>query len=353
MSNSITEVAALAGVSISTVSNVMTGKKAVSKELEKRVQAAIHQLGYTANPMASGLRSNRTNTIGVIITSFQRVFFGQVLKGIQDTVVNAGYMVCVFDSNNSLSNEKRYVKYFVNSMVDGVILLSLANGVDPEDEAYFKMLGSLGNKHKRIPVVGLERTLGSADVDAIMSDNRLAAYIVTQHLIVCGHKRIAHIAGPLTMEMCQLRLLGYQQAMKDAGLETSPKWIKKGNFSPISGYIEMGELIRQGDCTAVFAGNDPMAIGAIKAIKESGLRIPEDIAVAGFDNTFPSTLVSPSLTTINVPTYQLGVIAANRLIKRINGEIVGPGQKVILKTQLIVRQSTDVKGDHTWDLNSW
>jgi len=262
-------------------------------------------------------------------------------------------MVCVFDSNDNLSNEKRYVKYFANSMVDGIILLSLANADDPENESYFKMLSSLGNKHKKIPVVGLERTLGSADVDAIMADNRLAAYTLTQHLIKCGHKRIAHIAGPSTMEMCQMRLLGYHQAMKDAGLEPSPEWIKKGNFSPISGYMEMRELIRQGSCTAVFAGNDQMAIGAIKAIKENGLRIPEDIAVAGFDNTFPSTLVSPSLTTINVPTYQLGAIAADRLIKRINGEIVGPGQNVILKTQLIVRQSTDVKGDHTWDLNSW
>lgn len=353
MSPGIKDVAKLAGVSISTVSNVMNGNKLVSKELEKRVRDAINELGYTVNPIASGLRSSKTNTIGVVITSFQRVFFAQMLKGIQDTVVKHGYMVSVFDSNDSLKHEKRYVQHFVHSMVDGVIILSLADGNDPEDAEYFEKLGNLGNTRKKIPVVSIERTLGSANTDAIMSDNLLSGYIMTKHLIESGHKRIAHITGPLTMEMCQLRLQGYKQAMEEANLTIESNWIKNGDFSPISGYLCAGDLIKQTHCTAIFAANDQMAIGAIKLIKEKGYKIPEDIAVGGFDNIFPSTLVSPSLTTINVPTYQLGVMAAKQLIKRINGEKTGPGENIWLKTQLIVRQSTSVKGDRTWDLSGW
>ena len=353
MAASIKDVARAAGVSISTVSNVMTGRRPVSSELADRVRNAIESLSYRTNPIASGLKSSRTNTIGVIITTFQSLFFGQVLKGIQDAVNKKGFMVNVFDSNNNLANEKRYIKQLESFMADGVILLSLADYNNPEDIDYLKTIGELSTNRKRIPVVGLERTLGPAGTDAVICDNRSAAAAVTRHLISKGHRRIAHIAGIMSMEMSRLRLQGYRDALTEAGVRPQNDWIVTGDFTPYSGYLRMHELLKKTNCTAVFAANDQMAIGAIKAIREKDLRIPEDIAVAGFDDIFPDTLITPSLTTIHVPAYQMGKIAANMLLNRIDGIAGGPGEKLTLKTQLIVRGSTDAETRSAWDLSNW
>lgn len=348
----IKDVAKLAGVSISTVSNVMTGKKVVSQALEEKVLAAVAQLNYQANPMASGLKSRRTNMIGFIVTSFQRVFFAQILKGIQDTIESNGYQLSVFDSNESLSREKQCIRQFVSSMVDGVILLSMADC--NRDTEYLKMLHDLGAPKKHIPIVSLERSLGVADCDAVLVDNFQAAMHIVNHLADCGHQKIAHITGPMSFEMCQLRSDGYRRALQDNGLPYEPMWVKKGNFSPLSGYEKMKELLQEApEFTAVFADNDQMAIGAMKAIHEAGLQIPGDIAIAGFDNIFPSTLIQPSLTTIDIPSYQMGVVAAQRLLNRIDGKITGQGEPIMMDSHLIVRQSTDLSGDRTWDLTTW
>jgi len=353
MAANIKDVAQLAGVSISTVSNVMTGKKHVSDELKLRVNNAIEILNYYANPMASGLKTSKSNTISVIITTFQSVFFSQVLKGIQDAVLGRGYLVNVFDSNNDLVNEKRYINQLVKSLTDGILLLSMADYNNPKDIKYLESLGRLSIKSKRIPVVGMERTLGPANTDAVLCDNREAASTLTSYLIDIGHRNIAHIAGRMNMEMSQQRLLGYKDALKKAGIKLSENFIITGDFTPYSGYVRMHELLKRVKCTAVFAANDQMAIGAIKAIKEKGLRIPEDIAVAGFDNIYSGTLIKPSLTTISVPAYQLGKMSAQMLMDRIEGTKTGPAEKITLKTQLIIRQSTDPTREEDWDLANW
>ena len=158
----IKDVAKLAGVSISTVSNVMTGKKTVSPALEERVLKAGKELGYHASPIAQGMRNSRTNTIGVVISSFQRVFFGPMLKGIQDTVSEAGCVMNVLDSGGSLETEKRCVKYLVATKADGIIMESLAYDSDPKQEKYVKGLNALGNSRKHIPVVLLEHKISAA-----------------------------------------------------------------------------------------------------------------------------------------------------------------------------------------------
>lgn len=353
MTVSIVDVARLAGVSISTVSNVLSGKKAVSDELSHRVRMAAKTLDYRPNPMARGLKNKKTHTIGVIITTFQSLFFGQVLRGIQDTVVKNGIMVNVFESNNSLANERRYVSQLANSLVDGILLLSLADYNNPEDISYLEEIGRLSVNSKPIPVVGLERTLGPANSDAVVYDNRSAAAIITKHLTDIGHRKIAHIAGQSNMEMSQLRLRGYKEGLVSAGIRPLEEWIMQGDYTPSSGYLCMHRIMRKTKCTAVFAANDQMAIGAIKAIREKGLRIPEDIAIAGFDNIFAGTLIKPSLTTIDVPRYEMGSTAARMLVQRMSGRLSDPGKKVVLDTKLIIRQSTDADIEQSWDLSSW
>ncbi len=348
----IKDVALKAGVSISTVSNVMTGNKAVSEDLVMKVQDAIVELNYKVHPMASALRSNRSNTVGVIVTSFKSVFIGQLLKGIQDTFIDSDFIVSVFESNNDLEKEKKYLTILTDSMVDGIIILSQADSDCPEDHDYIFSLKNLKKGKHPIPVVSLEKTFGEHGLDSIVSDNRNAGYIATKHLIDLGHRQIACITGPMNMEMCRYRLQGYQEALSEFDLSFQPELVKIGDFSPVMGYTCMRELVSETEITAVFAMNDQSGIGAIKAIKDSGLRVPQDIAVMGFDNIFPSTLINPSLSTINVAKYQMGVAAAKRIIQRINDEPVD-SNLVLLKTQLIVRKSTDLDGDDSWDLYGW
>ena len=180
-----------------------------------------------------------------------------------------------------------------------------------------------------------------------MVDNRLSARKAVEHLIGCGRREIAHIVGPDYVSVSRMRLLGYQDALKENGIPFNEKLVVKGDFLPLSGYQAMRRLFQTGEkISAVFAANDQMAIGAIRAIQEAGKAIPGEIAVAGFDNIFPSTLVSPPLTTVRVPNYDMGVAAAKRLLQRIEGKAAGDGETLLLGTELIVRGSTSPEGDN-------
>jgi len=351
---SIRDVARKAGVSISTVSNVINNNKPVSPELRERVEKAIKDLNYKVNPVARGLKSRKTNQIGVILTSFSRIFFPLVLKGIQETAVKYGYSVCVYESDENIEKEKAYIKLLENSWVDGIILASCANVNVEEDKDYLHKLANLGSKHKKIPVVSIECTLGNGVTDAVLIDNRKAAYTAVKHLIDLGHKYIAHIAAPLKFPMGAHRLEGYKDALLEANIEIDEDLIKEGDYTPVSGYNAMRQLLlKEKLITAVFAGNDQMAIGAIKAIREAGLKIPEDIAVIGFDNVFPGSIISPSLSSINVPRYKMGAEAMDILHHKISNPEDTQRSVITLETRLIVRQSTDLRGDNTWDFYGW
>jgi DNA-binding LacI/PurR family transcriptional regulator len=237
-----------------------------------------------------------------------------------------------------------------NTWVDGVILDSIA---DINNEGYFKRLSSLGNRKKSIPIVSLERRLESFGVDSVVVNNFYGGGMAAKHLIESGCRKIAHIAGPLNSCIAQDRLNGYKNELEKNGLEIYEERIAGGDYSPLSGYHAMKQMLLAGmDMDGVFAANDQMAVGAIKAIHENGLMIPEDIKVVGFDNTFVASMVEPSLTTINVPKYKMGVEAVEMLVKRINQNCGNPGV-VEMPINLIVRQSTDLRGDKNWDLYGW
>lgn len=215
-------------------------------------------------------------------------------------------------------------------------------------------LSSLGNNKKTIPVVSLERRADAFGIDSVVVNNFLGGSMATRHLIDCGCKKIVHITGPLSSCIVQDRLNGYKDEMGKEGLEMNAGNIVEGDYSPLSGYHAMRQILLTGmDMDGIFAANDQMAIGAIKAIRENGLRIPEDIKVAGFDNTFVASLVEPSLTTINVPKYKMGVAAAELLMKRIEKENGNGGELIELPINLVLRQSTDLRGDKSWDLYGW
>lgn len=350
--SSIVDVAQKAGVSISTVSSVINKNKSVSKELTLRVEQAIEELNYYANPVARSLKSRKTNTIGVVLPNNNRIFFPQILKGIEDIALKNGYYLTFYDTE-SIDKEKRYIKMLENSWVDGIILDCIADV--KEDSEYLEYLSKLGGKKKSIPVVSLERVLKDEITDAVIIDNKQSGYIATKHLLELGYRKLAHISGPLKFPMCIDRMQGYKRALSEYGIDIDNDMIKNGDYSPLSGYNAMKELLIHGSSSvnAVFAANDQMAIGAIRAIRETGLRIPEDIAVIGFDNIFASSIITPSLSTINVPKYRMGSTAVEILIKKIMNPEESEKEIVTLSSNLVVRQSTDLRGDNTWDLYGW
>lgn len=348
----IKEVARKAGVSISTVSNVMNETKPVSSELKARVNDAIYELQYEVNPVGRGLKSNKTNQVGVIVPSFNQVYFPAILQGIHEAGIKYGYTISVFETNGDVEQEKQHVKFLRHSWADGIILASYANNENISDRNYIRSLSNIGNRKKNIPVVSLESILDTS-IDAVIVDNKKAASTAVTHLISQGHKKIAHIAAPLKFQIGTLRLKGYTETILGAGLNIDESLICEGDYSPISGYHCMKELLeKQKDFSAVFAANDQMAIGAIRALLEEGYRIPEDVAVIGLDNNFPSTLITPSLSSVDLPKYEMGYQAMTLLTERMK-EPDSPRCVITLETELVVRKSTSSDGDSTWNLNNW
>lgn len=347
---SITDVARKAGVSISTVSNVINKTKYVSDELKKKINGIIYELNYEVDPVARSLKSKKTMNIGVIITNINRVFFPQVIKGIQDETSRYGYNITFCNSDDLFEREKNFVQMLESKWVDGIILDSVA---DMAEEGYFKYLASIGNGKKSIPVVSLERSLENFGIDSVVVNNCIGGSIATRHLIDLGCKKIVHITGPLNFCVVQDRLKGYRNELEKEELGIDERIIVEGDFSPLSGYQAMKHILISGiDVDGVFAANDQMAIGAMKAIKEHGYRIPEDIKVVGFDNSFIASIVEPSLTTINVPKYRMGEAAAEILTKK-NSQDTSNSCFIELPVNLVVRQSTDLRGDKNWDLYGW
>jgi len=347
----IKDVAREANVSISTVSNVIHGTKYVSDELKKRVRKIISDLDYEVNPVASSLKSKTTNSIGIVIPNINRIFFPQVIKGIQSYCARFGYNITFCDTDDSLEKEQYFIKMLKGSWVDGIILDSVASD---DDFKYMDFLANLKSPKKKIAVVSLERNFGDRPMDSVVVNNYQGARTATKHLIDCGCRKIAHITGPAYACMVQARLKGYQEEIAEHA-DHFRSLIVNGDFSPLSGYLKTQELISQHrDVDGIFAANDQMAIGAIKALREHKISIPEEVKIVGFDNTFIASIVDPPLTTINVPKLKMGVTAAQLLIERIRQDI-DHSRIVEIPFNLVVRQSTQPDGDghDQWELFGW
>ena len=348
----IKDVARRAKVSPATVSNVLNKKKPVSSTLEARVWEAVNELGYQANPFGKGLKGSRTNQIGVIVPSFSQIFFPRVLQGIHEAARNEGYTVSVFETHGNVETEKKHIDYIQSSWFDGIILSSFADWDNKKDRTYIELLNHLGTKKKSIPMVALENVVGQ-NADAVIIDNQAAAEKAVNHLMDIGHQRIAHVAAPSMLKNGRLRLEGYKNALEKGGIVVDPSLIRHGDYSAISGYHAVNMLLdEQVPFTAVFAASDQMAIGAMRALLDVRLRIPEDVAVIGIDNNFPSSLVTPTLSTINVPKFEMGYQAFKLLVQRIENPTKAR-MIVTLGHDLIIRRSTSVDGEQKWILEGW
>jgi LacI family transcriptional regulator, repressor for deo operon, udp, cdd, tsx, nupC, and nupG len=324
----MSDVAKLANVSTATVSRVLRKPDAVKEETKQKVMRAIEQLNYQPNMLARQFRRTETNIVLVIVPDLTNPFFSRVLRGIEHTAVQHGYQVIVGDTENNVERECEYLDLLRQKQADGVILLTARLDKD-----------HLAELAIQYPVVLACEYIEGLTIPTVSIDNISSARKATEHLIKLGHKRIAHITGPLNIILSRDRMKGFQQAMINHELKLDPVFIQEGDFSYESGYNQMMKFLAlENPPTAVFAANDEMAIGVVKAAKANGMKVPEDLAVVGFDNINMSSIFEPSITTVEQPKYKIGEKAMELLIKLINGEDLQKKQTVI-NDNLIIRNS--------------
>ncbi|BCV22311.1 LacI family DNA-binding transcriptional regulator [Moorella sp. Hama-1] len=325
----IKEVAERAGVSPSTVSRALSGRVIVSPETREKVLQAVRELNYQPNALAKGLKEGRTKTIGLIIPNVRNLVFPAAIKGITDVAKKHGYTVILCNTDEDIETEKAYVDNLRKRLVDGLIF-STATAASTH---------ILELKEQGFPVVLMIRHMED-QVDAVIVDNYRGGYEATKFLIQRGYRRIALINGTMELDLYRQRFAGYQAALSETGLTYNEDLVVHGTKDWEDGYRAILTILERGQQPdAVFAASDPKALGAIKALKEKGLRVPQDIAVMGYDNLDMSELMDPPLTTMAQPFYEVGQRAVERLIRLINSKRKSRPTVERLPSQLLVRAS--------------
>lgn len=332
----IYDIAEALNLSPATVSRGLKEHPAIRKDTRKRILEKAKEMGYRQNFFASNLRRNRTNTIGVIVPRLNSYFMSSVLAGMEKVANQAGYNLVISQSMESITKEVANVKTLYNSRVDG-LLVSLAYETD--DLAHFESLIEKG-----VPLIFFDRVFDHPQCTSIVIDNVKAGYELTQHLISQGCTRIAHVTASLKRNVYADRLKGFKQALNDHGLSFDESLLFENNLSEQAGVDVSKSLLSMDQRPdAIFTSNDACAVSLIRELKQAGLRIPHDIAIAGFNNDPLSKVIEPNLTTINYPGYEMGEIAASTLIRRLDQQNNASLNAIVLRHELIVRESTQRK----------
>ncbi|MDR0657239.1 MAG: LacI family transcriptional regulator [Treponema sp.] len=356
----IIDVAKRAGVSISTVSNVINKNKYVSEDLARRVNAAVQELEYSANPIAQRMKFKHTKTIGVITADLCGLFYPYVLKGMYDVLNSKGYRLIVMDSEEihdhfgGIKKLQEGITSLVQDRVDGIVF---ASTVPEEMEAsIIHDVMKMPSLKKNTGFVCVEKDLSKYGIDSVYADSVRGAEIAVSHLIDVGCRRIGHITGPIFFTIAQDRITGYKNAMQRNGLEVNEsKMIAYGDYTHKSGYLAMKQLLQKmPGIDGIFAANDQMSVGALKALSEAKKRVPEDIKLIGYDDVFISSVMEPSLSTIHIQKRFIGKKAAELLLEQIeNADNIQRGATVEIEPKLIIRRSTVKNAPDDWILVDW
>lgn len=332
----IKDVAALAGVSTSTVSRTLSGTVPVSDETRERVMKAVETLNYKPNALAKGLRRGTTKLISLMIPNIMNPIYPAVTRGIEDRARSLGYNVILCNTDEVREIEAGYINNLQVSWVDGYIFATASKESDHIRELH----------EKDIPVVLLFRGM-DLPVDQILVDNFTGAYDAVTYLINQGHRSISIFNGQLSIDLFQERYNGYLKALEDAGIEFDSNLVLQSvnNLERTNSYPDMMEMLKKGiRPDAIFVSSDPMALGIMRAARDFGLRIPEDISIIGFDNLESSAMLEPPLTTISQPLYKMGALAAERLIAQIENKGKRKSSRIFkMNTKLIERKSVKKK----------
>jgi len=326
------DIARKTGYSVSTVSRVLhssSKKYKISKEAEIKIRQAAKDLGYRPNKLAQSLKLKKTNEIGVIIPDISNPFFSALVKSIGKESRKNGYSIVLYESDENVSLEKEAIKRLLEKRVDGMIIAAVGL-----NEPYLKRLES-----NKLPVVTVDRCLEETTFDAISVDNLKGTYIAIQYLINEGHKKIAFIQGLPETFTNKGRLEGYLKALNNAQVPVYSDYIVGNDFRSLNGYLQTKKLLQLPDPpTVIFTAGDLIVLGALQAIKEEGLKIPDDISLVTFDDPDFATYLSPPLTSIRQPVDDMGILSVKLLLERMR-EPSCPAKRILLEPQLIIRNS--------------
>ena len=323
----IQDIARVAGVSKSTVSRVLNGTVAVHPDKKKAVLDAKKRLGFQPNVLAQSLASGRSSTIGVLTQMIGSPFYDSISQGLVAELSGTGYSPIFTDGRWEKAEQKEAVGALVGRRVDGLIVI----GGTISSSQIAEMVNDL-------PVLLVARRCENGDLHSLAVDNELGAYQATKHLIEQGHDRIAMIGGLADHEDAIARSVGYRNALNEAGLKVDRELLVEGNFSAESGVRAVDQLLQDSiNFTAIFAANDLIAFGARLALYRVGKRVPEDVAIVGFDDQMESSFTTPPLSTVRQPAREMGERAARAMVGLVEGQ---PFESVLLAPELIVRESS-------------
>ncbi len=330
----IRDVAKRAGVAPITVSRVLNNSGYVKPETRHRVEQAAADLHYVPNMLAHSFRSNRTNTLALVVTDITNPFWTTVARGVEDVASAHNYSVLFCNTDENEAKQAAYLDVLLRRRVDGVLLApASSNGAAVETM-----------QRHNVAVVVLDRRVEDVAVDTVRGDSINGAYLLVQHLVALGHRRIALLAGPPNLSVSQERAAGYIQALQEAGLPVDPQLSLFGAFTVESGCAMMEKVLAiRPRPTAIFAASNFIAAGALTAMRRAGLCMPEELSVVVFDDLPDPYVTPPVLTVVVQPAYELGQRAARRLLEKLEQESAAEGCEVcdiVLPVRLIVRSST-------------
>lgn len=333
----IYDIAKKANVSPMTVSRVINNSGKISEATRQKVEKVIEELNYIPNSAARSLISKESKILSLLITDITNPFFTRVARGAEDKARQLGYRLLLSNSDENLEKESEYVTMLISTGVDGVLFAPAGDGSK-------KHLRTL-IKH-RIPFVLIDRSIEGVQSDLVLGNNREGTRMLIEHLIEQGHQNIALINGPSNVSTARERQLAYEETLKLADLPINPKLIVESHYKRDDAHSAVEKLLqlpRTERPTAIFAANNFIAINAIRSLREQGVRVPEDIAVACFDDLEPVSSLNPFLTVAAQPAYNFGSIGTQLLIERIEGTAPPEYRKIILPPELIIRQSSQTQ----------
>jgi LacI family transcriptional regulator len=332
----VRDVAKLAGVSPITVSRVINNAGYISEETRKRVEEAIRLLGYVPNTLARSLRLHQTNTLALVLTDITNPFWTTVVRGVEDAASDAGYNVILCNTDESEVEQEKYLNVLLQKRVDGVLLVPVRCTRETVQVI----------QSQNVPLVVLDRHIPGVEVDSVRGDSEGGAYELASLLVAQGHRKIALLSGPQGVSSADDRVTGYKRALAEDGLDSLDELIYYGEFTQQSGFEMMQRVLAVTPRpTAIFAGNNFITMGAFKAMREAGLKVPDDIALVSFDDLPVELIIDPFFTVASQPAYEMGKLATELILARLAGQAPAACQEIILPTEIIIRRSSG--GNHT------
>jgi len=324
------DIAKETGFSVNTASRVLNNKPDVSAETKRTILEAAKKMGYRPNKLARGLRSNKTQTVGVIVADIANPYFSALVKSLQENMRRYDYSIILEDTNEDYKQEEEAIQVMLSERVDGLIISPVQTGRET----------IIDLERSYLPFVLLGRHFDDLDTDYVTLDDVQGGMLATEHLIDQGHEHIALIDGPLQISSAQGRLKGYRNALKKHGLSICEPFLRTGAVTMLDGYRVATELLRvDPKPTAIFAFSDFVALGVMRAVREAGLRIPDDVAIVGYDDVGIAACLTVPLTTVSMPREEMGKRAVEILHEKISRK-TDLHYHVKLPTRLVVREST-------------